>query len=223
MAALKGREEVLASQLQRFAKCTGSLDGLLKRLDRRSAELEAVKQELAKYYGEWISAATVYRREMNTLWGRLDQGDHMVTRLDGVIGSWADKMLEALRSNADAQRTAAEQTTGNLRKLTETGDAFLKRFDAGGKEVVEAFRREWKRTRRWTVPALAVALVLAAPSFAVVGAVGQSEFGVFEPYDDTLGWKRGVWKRHGRQVKACLLEAGETGRPVKCSFDVTYP
>ena len=73
------------------------------------------------------------------------------------------------------------------------------------------------------MPALAAALVLAAPSFAVVGAVGQSEFGVFDPYDDTRGWKQGVWDHHGKQVKDCMRKSMRANQVIGCSFDVEYP
>ena len=66
-------------------------------------------------------------------------------------------------------------------------------------------------------------MALAAPSFVVVGAVGQSEFGVFDPYDDTLGWKKGVWARHGLQVKKCMRDSLRTSQVIRCSFDVEYP
>ena len=91
-----------------------------------------------------------------------------------------------------------------------------------GKEVLATFRREWKRTRRWTLPALAVALAFAVPSSGLMGALGQSKFGVFEPYDDTGGWKQGVWEFHGEQVKRCLLKSMRTNTVIRCNFDVDY-
>ena len=72
------------------------------------------------------------------------------------------------------------ETSGNVGKLAEAGDAFLERFDAGSREALAFFRREWRSTRRWTVPLLAAALVFSVPSTALVGAIGQSEFGVFD-------------------------------------------
>ncbi len=222
VAALKGREEGLAKQLQTFAEYTGALDTLLKRLDRRSAELEGVKQELAGNYAAWTRDFETVLPELRTLSGRLDQGDHMVTRLSGVIKTWTDTMLKALKSNADAQRTAAERTSGNVGKLTEAGDAFLERFDTGWQEALAGFRREWKRTRRWTVPLLAAALVLAVPMAALMGALGQSEFGVFARHNDTQGWRREFLERYGERLKACAAKALNTKSVVRCSFDVTW-
>ena len=147
----------------------------------------------------------------------------MVTRFEKHARFWTETMAKSMGTNAAEQRAAVEQTSGNVGKLAEAGDALLERFDAGSREALAFFRREWRSTRRWTVPLLAAALVLAAPSFAVLGAMGQREFVVFKPYDDTKGWKEGVWKRHGMQVKGCLLLAQEKKGVERCIFDVTYP
>ena len=125
-------------------------------------------------------------------------------------------------SAVNTQRSAAEQTSDAVKELVSEGSAFLKAFAEGREAALEGIKREWTRTRRWTAPALAAALVLAAPSFAVVGAVGQSEFGVLEPYDDTRGWKEGVWKRHGEQVKDCMGKSLRAKQVIRCSFDVEY-
>ena len=222
-AELKIREEGIAGRLETFGKAVRELDTLLKGLDRRSSELGALKQELAEYYDRWTAALEPVLEQMATLSERLDAGDHMVTRFEKQARSWTETMAKSMGTNAAEQRAAAEQTSGNVGKLAEAGDAFLERFDAGSREALAFFRREWRSTRRWTVPLLAAALVLAAPSFAVLGAMGQREFVVFKPYDDTEGWKQGVWKRHGMQVKGCLLAAGRTKSVFRCSFDVTYP
>ena len=222
-AELKIREEGIAGRLETFGKAVRELDTLLKGLDRRSSELEELKQELAGYYDRWTAALEPVLTQMTTLSERLNAGDHMVTRFEKHARSWTETMAKSMGTNAAEQRAAAEQTSGNVGKLAEAGDALLERFDAGSREALAFFRREWRSTRRWTVPLLAAALVLAAPSFAVLGAMGQREFVVFKPYDDTKGWKQGVWKRHGMQVKGCLLEAGRTKSVFRCSFDVTYP
>ena len=127
-----------------------------------------------------------------------------------------------IAENAAAHRSAAEKTSGAADKLESTGSAFLESFAEGREAALEGIKREWTRTRRWTVPALAIALVLAAPSFAVVGAVGQSEFDVIEPYDETLGWKEVVWKRHGEQVRDCMQNSMRTRQVIRCSFDAEY-
>ena len=218
--AALARLKILEEGLDRVVQ---ALDATAKGLDRRSSELEAVKQELAKYYGEWTAEAKTSRGEMKALSKRLDAGDHMVTRLERLQKGWTEQTARATTENAAARRSAAEQTSGVVEKLASTGSAFLERFDEGRADALKEIRREWTRTRRWTAPALAAALVLAAPSFAVVGAVGQSEFGVFEPYDDTRGWKEGVWKRHGVQVRDCMLNSMRTKQVIRCSFDVEYP
>ncbi len=223
VAELKSREAGISGQLETFGERMRELDTLLKRLDRRSSELEALKQELAEYYGRWTAAFETMLQELNRLSKRLDAGDNLVTRLEGQIGPWTDAVTGTMERNAAAQRAAAEQTSGNVEKLSEAGITFLERFDAGSRDALEGYRREWKRTRRWTVPALALALVLSAPSFAVVGAVGQSEVGAFDPYDDTQGWKQGVWERYGKQVQGYMLKSLRTKDDVRCSFDVVYP
>ena len=176
-------------------KVVQALDATAKGLERRSSELEAVKQDLAKYYRAWTAEAKTSLCEMKALSKRLDAGDHMVTRLEKSISPWTDQMEESIGANSAVQRAAAEKTAGNVNQLATTGTEFLEEFAvARGKALREA-RQEWTRIQRWTVPALAIALVLAVPLFAVAGALGQSEFGVLEPYDDTRGWKQEVWDR----------------------------
>ncbi len=218
--AALARLKILEEGLDRVVQ---ALDATAKGLDRRSSELEAVKQELAKYYGEWTAEAKTSRGETKALSKRLDAGDHMVTRLERSIGPWTERMEQSIGANSAAQRAAAEKTAGNVEQLASKGSEFLKDFDtARGKALKEA-GQEWTRIRRWTLPALALALVLAAPSFAVVGAIGQSEFGVFDPYDDTRGWKQGVWDHHGKQVQDCMRKSMRTKQVIRCSFDVEYP
>ena len=213
LAELKLLEEGLG-------KAMGALEALLEGLDRRSSELKAVKQDLAAYYGEWTAEVQAGRREMATLSQRLDAGDHMVTRLDKLLEGWTRGAVKAMAANAETQRTAAERTAGTVEKLRETGAAFLRQFEASREEALAESRRDWTRTRRWTVPALAAALLLAAPSFAVVGAVGQSTLGLLAPYDETRGWKQAVWERHGEEVRDCMLMSRRTEEAVRCSLDV---
>ena len=65
--------------------------------------------------------------------------------------------------------------------------------------------------------------MLAAPLFVFAGALGQSEFGVFDAYDNTRGWKLVVWGHHGKKVRDCMLKAQRTNEVVACSFDVPPP
>ena len=216
LARLKLQEKGLGRVVQ-------ALDATAKGLDRRSSELGAVKQDLTGNYEAWTAEAKTSLAEMKVLSKRLDAGDHMVTRLENSIGPWTERMEESIGANSAAQRDAAAKTAGSVTQLATTGSQFLADFEtARGKALKEA-QQEWTRIRRWTVPALAIALVLAAPLFVFAGAVGQSEFGVFEPYDDTRGWKPFVWGHHGKKVKDCMLKATRTNEVVTCSFDVPPP
>ena len=178
-------------------KVEKSLGATAKDLEQRSTDLQAVKQELATYYRSWTAQAKTSRAKMETLSERLDAGDHMVTRLEGLQKEWTEQTTTAITENEAAQRDAAEKTAGNVEQLDTTGNKFLEKFATARAAALEEARQEWTRIRRWTLPALALALVLAAPSFMFAGALVQSEFGVFDPYDDTGGWKEAVWKRYG--------------------------
>ena len=222
LARLKLQEKELNRVVQ-------ALDTTAKGLDRRSSDLQAVKQELAKYYGNWTAEAKASRAEMKTsraemkkLSERLDAGDHMVTRLEGSIGPWTDQMEKSIGENSAAQRDAAEKTAGNVEQLDTTGNKFLEKFATARAAALEEARQEWTRIRRWTLPALALALVLAAPSFMFAGALVQSEFGVLEPYDDTGGWKEEVWKLYGEPIQDCMLDSKRTTQVIKCSIDVVW-
>ena len=212
LARLKILEEGLDKVVQ-------ALEATAKGLDERSSELKTVKQELTKYYEDWTAEAKISLAEMKKLSKRLNAGDHMVTRLEKSIDPWTKRMEKSIGANSTAQLAAAEKTAGNVTQLATTGTEFLKAFATARGAALKEARQEWTRIRRWTVPALALALVLAAPSFVVVGAVGQSEFGVFEPYDETGGLKEAVWKRYGGEIEACVREARRTGT-AQCSFDI---
>ena len=223
VAGLKSREDALAAQLKTFGTGMEKLGALLQRLDLRSSELEALKLKLVDYYGRWTDASKTIVEETSTLSKRLDAGDHMVTRLEGLQKGWTEQTATAITENAAAQRTAAKQTSDALEELASARTTFLEDFAEGRKAALAEVRREWTWTRRWTVPGLALALVLAAPSFVVVGAVGQSEFGVIEPYDETLGWKEVVWDRHGKQMRNCMQNSMRTGQVIECRINVKYP
>ena len=204
-------------------KVVQALDATAKGLDRRSSELGAVKQELATHYKSWTDEAKASLEEMKALSKRLDAGDHMVTRLEKSIGPWTERMEKSIGENSAAQLAAAGKTAGNVAQFATMSDQFIRDFAATRGMALREARQEWTRIRRWTVPALAIALVLAAPSFGVVGAVVQSEHGLFERYDDTGGWKDAVWDRHGKQVRDCMLKSWRAEQVVRCSFDVKHP
>ncbi len=226
VAALKTREEAFDKQIEALAGGARTLGARLRQLDEarqkleeRSAELQAVKQDIVKYYEEWTAAAQGYRVEMGFLTDRLREGENLVSRVEQALGPWTTRMEESLDKNRRAQELAAALTSNNVQRLTEDGDAFLEKFGAAWQGALENFRKEWRNTRRWTVPVLAAVLALMVPVLPVVGAVGQSELGIFAPHDDTKGWKQLVWERHGEQVKKCLEEAMGFGEPVFCGFE----
>ena len=216
LARLKLQEKGLDRVVQ-------ALNTTAKGLARRSSDLKAVKQELAKYYGDWTAEAKTSLAEMKVLSKRLDAGDHMVTRLEKSIDPWTKRMEKSIGANSTAQLAAAEKTAGNVEQLATTGTEFLKAFATARGAALKEARQEWTRIRRWTVPALAIALVLAAPLFVFAGALGQSEFGVFDPYDDTGGWKEAVWKRYGTPIQDCARDSMRTGQVIECRINVKYP
>ena len=205
-----------------LGKVEESLGATAKDLDRRSSDLKAVKQELAGYYREWTAEAKTSLAEMKALSKRLDAGDHMVARLEESMGSWTHRTEKSIGANSAAQRAAAEKTAGNVAQLATTSTEFLEEFATARGAALKEARQEWTRIRRWTVPALAIALVLAMPLFVVAGALGQGEFGVFDPYDDTGGWKEGVWKLYGEPIQDCMLDSRRTKQVIRCSIDVDY-
>ena len=137
----------------------------------------------------------------------------------GAPEGWTDQTGKAITENAAAQRAAAKQTSDALEELASARTTFLEKFATAALAEV---RREWTWTRRWTLPALALALVLAAPPFVFAGALVQSEFGVFDPYDDTGGWKEEVWKLYGEPIQDCMLDSKRTTQVIKCSIDVVW-
>ena len=230
VAALKTREQGFDKQIELLAggaRTLGTrlqqLDEARQKLEERSAELQAVKQDIVGYYEEWTAAARAYRQQMGGLTDRLREGGNLVSRVEKAIGPWTTRMEESLDKNARAQELAAALTSNNVQRLTEDGDAFLEKFGAAWRGALEDFRAEWRNTRRWTVPVLAAVLVVMVPTLTVVGAVGQSKVGVFAPHDDTGGWKHSFWMRHGDQIRACAGRALETDKTVECRIEVTQP
>ena len=230
VAALKTREQGFDKQIELLAggaRTLGTrlqqLDEARQKLEERSAELQAVKQDIVGYYEEWTAAARAYRQQMGGLTDRLREGGNLVSRVEKAIGPWTTRMEESLDANAKAHELAALLIAGNVERLTADGKAFLEKFGAAWQGALEDFRKEWRNTRRWTVPVLAAVLVAMVPTMTVVGAVGQSELGVFAPHDDTGGWKHSFWMRHGDQIRACAGRALETDKTVECRIEVTRP
>ena len=199
----------LKQERQALDKGLGALRALWKTVDERLEELATGNRERTDRYRAWTDEAAAHRQQM--------------AALSKHLRSSGPQLLQSVTENREAQLDISLKTFANVREFKTLSDRLLDRLDEGGKKLLAAIRREWTDTRRWTVPALSAMLILAVPSFAAVGAFAQSQFGVFDPYDDTDGWKRGVWTRHGRQVKECLIEAGRKRAVVRCSFDVTYP
>ncbi len=230
VAALKTREAAFDRQIEALAGGARTLGTRLRQLDEarqtleaRSAELQAVKQEIAGHYNKWTSAALVYQHEIVELTKRLKEGEILAARVEKAIGPWTVEIEHSLDKNAEAQRQAAERTSGTVQRLTENGDAFLEKFGAAWGGALEGFRAEWRRTRCWTVLVMAAALALMVPVLPVMGALGQSKLGIFPAYDDTKGWKDVIWEGHGQEVLACVLKAMETNRRVDCVIDIAWP
>ena len=219
---LDDRIEALGSGARLLGTHLRQLDEARQTLDARSAELQAVKQDIAGYYNKWTSAALVYQHEIVALTKRLDEGETLAARVEQSIGPLADRIETGLDESVKKQGTALLAIHGNVERLTNSGDAFLDRFGAAWEGALEGFRAEWRRTRRWTVPVMAAVLVLMLPTLPVMGALGQSKLGVFAPYDDTGNWKQVVWERHGAQVKQCLQDAMGSREPVSCAFEARW-
>ena len=205
MARLKIQEKGLDKVVQ-------ALDATAKDLNREIVGAGGGQAGTRHVLRELDRQAKTSLAEMKALSKRLDAGDHMVTRLEGLQKGWTEQTGKVIAGNAAAQRTAAKQTSDALEELASARTTFLEDFAEGRKAALAEVRREWTWTRRWTVPALAIALVLAAPLFVFAGALGQSEFGVFDPYDDTGGWKEEVWKLYGKPIQDCMLDSMRTSR-----------
>ena len=122
MARLKLQETGLDKVVQ-------APDTTVNGLDQRSSELKKVKQDLATYCRAWTDEAKTSRVAMRALSKRLNAGDHMVTRLEGLQKGWAERMEESIGTNSAAQRDAAEKTAESVAQLATTGSEFLTKFD----------------------------------------------------------------------------------------------
>ena len=208
VAALGSRAEGLKAREDALGKGIGELRAVWKSMNECSRAVASEAGRLANNYREWTAGVAAHRQEMAALSNDLRQG--------------GARMEKSVTRSLDAQRDISLKILGSVENFRGENESFLKRFAAGGEKVLGAIRRERKAVRRWTVPALSAALVVAVPSFAAVGALVQKEFRFFEPYDDTRGWRQGVWESHGEQVKACMLESWRTEKAVRCAFDVRH-
>ncbi len=196
---LKAREDGLGAAIDGLRAVSKQVSGLS---DKVAARLET----LANNYSTWTEAATGHSQAIAALSKNLRDG--------------GARIRQSVNETAESQLKISAKTLGNVEKFSRENESFLERFEAGGAAVLAAVRREREAMRRWVVPALSAALVVAVPSFAAVGAFAQSQFGVFDAYDDTNGWKQLMWDRHGGRVKACLIESERRRKVLRCELRV---
>ncbi len=206
VAALGSRAEGLKAGEGSLGEAVGEVRAVWKRASEVCEQLASETATLANNYRNWTSEAAAHREGMASLSQEIRQG--------------GAGMRESVAKNTEAQLEISVKTLGNAEKFSRENGRFLKRFEANGDALLETVRREWAATRRWAVPALSAALILAVPSFAAVGALAQSEFRVFEPSDETDGWKQFVWDRHGERVRACLVESWRAEKVLGCRLRV---
>ena len=206
LAALKSREEGLKAREDALGKGIGELRTLWKSTREVLDQLASKTGTLSDHYRGWATGSETLRKGMESLSGALLQGDA--------------RMAESVAKNAEAQREISTKTHRTVERFAAENDRLVERVGAAREDFLDALREEAGRVRRWTVPALSAALVLAVPSFAAMGGYAQSQFGVFDAYDDTKGWKQFVWNRHGEQVRACLLRSERTGKVLACGLRV---
>ena len=206
VAELASRAEGLKAREDALGAAVGDLRTLWQSSDEKVKEVVSGSQNIARWYKHLAGESETHRTAMSALSKDLRE-----------TGS---EQLESATNNAAAQLKISAQTLGNVEKYARENESFLERFEAGGEAVLAAVRREREAIRRWVVPALSAALVVAVPSFAAMGGYAQSEFGVFDAYDDTNGWKQLMWDRHGGRVKACLIESERRRKVLRCELRV---
>lgn len=206
VAALGSRAEGLKAREDALGKGIGELRAVWKSMNECSRAVASEAGRLANNYKEWTAGVAAHRQEMAALSQDLRQG--------------GARMEKSVTRSLDAQRDISLKILGNVESFRGENESFLKRFAAGGEKVLGAIRRERKAVRRWTVPALSAALVATVLSFPVMGGYAQSQFGVFDAYDDSNGWKQLMWERHGGQVKECLIESERRGKVLRCELRV---
>ncbi len=206
VAELASRAEGLKAREDRLGAAIGELRAVSKQVSGLADRVAARLETLSNNYSSWTESAAAHGRAIAALSKDLRDGGARIRR--------------SVDETAEAQRELSARILGNVEDYARENESFLKRFAAGGEKVLGAIRRERKAVRRWTVPALSAALVVAVPSFAAVGALAQKEFRFFEPYDETGGWKQLMWDRHGGRVKACLIESERRGKVLRCELRV---
>ena len=220
IAEIQIQKDSLGEQLTSFDKGMQELRGLWKRVDERTHALEKVEKELAGHYKNWTVGGTGFRRDINALSERLGKVDEIVGRIREAQDAWTEKASEVLETDAEAHRLASEEVSSDVDKLRIAGQDFMEELRGYGAATYVDIEKKQNWIRRWAMPALAAVLLVSAPSFAMVGALGQSEFGVFDAYDDTGGWKQFVWNRHGRQIQACMNKSRQTRKVIACGLKV---
>lgn len=206
VARLASRAEGLKAREDALGKGIGELRAVWKSMNECSRAVASEAGRLANNYKEWTAGVAAHRQEMAALSQDLRQG--------------GARMEKSVTRSLDAQRDISLKILGNVESFRGENESFLKRFAAGGEKVLGAIRRERKAVRRWTVPSLSAALAAAVLSFPVLGGYAQSQFGVFDAYDDSNGWKQLMWERHGGQVKECLIESERRGTVLRCELRV---
>ena len=206
LAALKSRVEGLKAREEALGKGITELRTLWKSVREVLDQLASKTGTLSDHYRGWATGSEALRKEMESLSGALRHGDA--------------RMAESVAKNAQAQQELSAKTHRTVERFAEENDRLVERVGAAREDFLDALREEAGRVRRWTVPALSAALVLAVPSFAAMGGYAQSQFGVFDAYDETNGWKQFVWNRHGERVRACLLRSERTGKVLACQLRV---
>lgn len=229
-AALRGGAEGLHRQLAAFEGAVGvlgqrlvGLEEVRRHLDRRLSQMVEAKREFAVSCASWTADGAAFRREVNGLSERIDEGDRIVVRLRGELASWTDSASRAMEKQAVAQREAAAEASGKARELTGAGDALVRRFQVAASDATKGLRREGRRARSFAVPLLAAALLFCIPFYTLLGALGQSHFGPLEAYDGTGGWKSFVWDRYGKVIMNCEREAERTGQAGECRLRIDAP
>ena len=213
VAQLKIREDGLRKQLGALENGIAELRTLWKSGDEKVKKVISESHNLAEWYKHLAGESKTHRAAMAAV-------STEMSTLSRALREAGAGLQESSTKNAEAQLNLSVKTLGNVEKFSRENDRFLERFAAAGEEVRGAVRREWAVVRRWVVPALSAALVLAAPSFAAMGALAQNQFHVFKQYDETNGWKQFVWDRHGPRVKDCLVQSERRGEPLLCEVRV---